>query len=158
MAKVWLSMRSTTSAAPASSLIRMYTASSVQRATQRFPRGENVSRTRACRWIFTPLLSLRDLGRARPRSGAKPWPNSLCLCIQVFGTVRHAGDKPNTMSLSGMLSIRNVDTSHNITVRSSRYYDTDGNLMREEKPPVILPPLATKSIFVPHSDTGKPRH
>jgi hypothetical protein len=76
---------------------------------------------------------------------------SMSLYIQVFGTVRH------TLVISLILchlSIRNVDTSRNITVRSVRYYDTDGNLMREEKPPVILPPLATKSIFVPRSDTG----
>jgi hypothetical protein len=78
--------------------------------------------------------------------------------VSVYSSIWHgtpyASDKPNTISLSGMLSIRNVDTSHNITVRSVRYYDTDGNLMREEKPPLILRPLATKSIFVPHSDTG----
>ena len=78
--------------------------------------------------------------------------------VSVYSSIwygaAYSGDKPATMALSGMLSIRNVDPDHDFKLRSIRYYDTDGKLMREENPQLSLGPLASKSMFIPHSDTG----
>jgi hypothetical protein len=62
-------------------------------------------------------------------------------------------DKPSTLLLSSMLSVRNTDPDHSITVRAVRYYDTDGKLLRDHRDPArILGPFASTDVFVECKD------
>ena len=57
------------------------------------------------------------------------------------------------LPLSVMLSIRNVNPEHGITVRAVGYYDTDGKLLREfYKEPKTLGPLQSTDVFVENKD------
>ena len=51
-----------------------------------------------------------------------------------------------------MLSIRNVDPNHSIMVKSVRYYDTDGKLLRDDNAARTLAPLASTEVFVEYKD------
>jgi hypothetical protein len=51
------------------------------------------------------------------------------------------------------LAIHNTDVENQIIIQSVRYYDTDGNLVREfVQSPVSLDPMATTGFFVPSGD------
>ncbi len=70
----------------------------------------------------------------------------------LYGNLGSSG-KPSRMPVSAMLSIRNVDEAASITVRSVRYYDSAGKLLREFlDQPLTLGPLATTEVFVEHKD------
>lgn len=59
------------------------------------------------------------------------------------------------MNLSATLSIRNTDLTNSIIITSVRYYDTDGQLIRQDvERPVSLKPLASTSFFVAAYDTS----
>jgi hypothetical protein len=60
-----------------------------------------------------------------------------------------------SLKLSTTLAIHNTDTDDPIIVQSVRYYDTDGNLVREfVDSPVQLKPLATAGFVVLANDTS----
>jgi hypothetical protein len=62
--------------------------------------------------------------------------------------------KPSILLLSSMLSIRNTDPKHSITVRSARYYGGDGKLLRDDRDAARnLGPLASTEIFIEFKDT-----
>ena len=62
--------------------------------------------------------------------------------------------KPSTLLLSSMVSIRNTDPDHSITVRSVRYYGGDGKLLRDDSDAARnLGPLASTEVFVEYKDT-----
>jgi hypothetical protein len=62
--------------------------------------------------------------------------------------------KPSTLLLSSMVSIRNTDPDHGITVRSVRYYGADGKLLRNDSDAArSLGPLASMEVFVEYKDT-----
>lgn len=65
----------------------------------------------------------------------------------------YQGPKNRPYNLSTLLSIRNVDTKKSITVNYVQYYDDDGQLLKNyfEKPEVI-PPMATREVFIPVRD------
>lgn len=69
----------------------------------------------------------------------------------LFGSAGSDG-KPGSWLLSAMLSIRNTDPKSSLTLRSIRYYDTAGNLIREYPAGKTLGPLATVEAFVEHQD------
>lgn len=61
---------------------------------------------------------------------------------------------PN-MQLSTTLAVHNTDLNHSIIVKSVRYYDTDGNLVREfVDAPVQLNPLATAGFVIRADDNS----
>ena len=63
--------------------------------------------------------------------------------------------RPQVVLLSSMLSIRNVDPNHGITVSSVRYYYNDGKLLREYyEAPLTLGPLGSTDVFVEHRDSA----
>jgi hypothetical protein len=79
--------------------------------------------------------------------------------VPVYSHIAHGNidrsGKPATLLLSAMLSIRNVDPAQSISVRSVRYYDNDGKLLREYyAEPKVLGPLASTEVFVEHRDTA----
>ena len=69
----------------------------------------------------------------------------------LYGNADNYG-KPDKWQLSAMLSIRNTDPKNALTVRSIRYYDTAGTLIREYPAGNTVGPLATVEVFVEHKD------
>ena len=65
----------------------------------------------------------------------------------------YSGDKEHPFLLAAILSIRNIDPNHHITVVAVDYFDSDGNLLRKyvEKS-VELAPLASRRFVVGESD------
>jgi hypothetical protein len=77
--------------------------------------------------------------------------------VPVYSHIWHgnldARGKPQMLLLSSMLSIRNTDPEDGMTVRSVRYYDTAGKMLREYLPhPARLGPMASTDLFVEHKD------
>jgi hypothetical protein len=76
--------------------------------------------------------------------------------VPAYSEVLHgnanADGKPDRWLLSAMLSIRNTDPKNSMTLRSIRYYDTNGDLVRDYPAEKTLGPLATAEIFVEHKD------
>jgi hypothetical protein len=69
----------------------------------------------------------------------------------LYGNADSNG-KPESWQLSATLSIRNTDPQTPLTVRSIRYYDTDGKLIREYAAGGKVGPFATIEAFVEHKD------
>jgi hypothetical protein len=82
--------------------------------------------------------------------------------VPVFSNIYHGNldsrGKPASLLLSSMLSIRNTDPAHGITVRSVRFHDSDGKLVKEYYDrPKSIGPLGSTEIFVENKDsTGGP--
>lgn len=77
--------------------------------------------------------------------------------VPVYSHIRHGNldskGKPQNLLLSSMLSIRNTDPDDGLVVRSVRYYDTSGKLLREFlSQPAELGPMASTDVFVEHKD------
>ncbi|MBF0152611.1 MAG: DUF3124 domain-containing protein [Magnetococcales bacterium] len=77
--------------------------------------------------------------------------------MPVYSSVSHGNvdrkGEPEKVLLSSMLSVRNVDLNHSLTITSVRYYDTVGRLLREYiKTPLPLPRLASMDFFVENLD------
>jgi hypothetical protein len=65
------------------------------------------------------------------------------------------GYADQTLELTTTLAIHNTDLSIPIIVNSVRYFDTDGNLVREFiEQPVQLHPMATTGFVIESSDTS----
>lgn len=100
------------------------------------------------------LLSLPALaGAAEPVATSK----GQSVYVPVYSHIWHGNldskGKPQTLQLSSMLSIRNTDLDDGLTVRSVRYYDTAGRMIREFLPqPARLGPMASTDMFVEHKD------
>jgi hypothetical protein len=69
----------------------------------------------------------------------------------LYGNTDRVG-KPSKWFLSATLSIRNTDPANALRIRSIRYYDTDGKLIREYPTGGEVGPLGTREIFVEHAD------
>lgn len=79
------------------------------------------------------------------------------LYVPVYSHIAHGNldgrGKPSELLLSSMLSLRNTDLAHSITVTSARYYDTDGKMLREFlAKPLTLGPMGSSELFVEHKD------
>lgn len=77
--------------------------------------------------------------------------------VPVYSHIWHGNldskQKPQMLLLSSMLSIRNTDPNAAMVVRSVRYYDTAGQLLREYFPQgVTLGPMASTDLFLEHKD------
>ena len=73
------------------------------------------------------------------------------LYVPVYSHIYAKGGKP--FLLEATLSVRNTDPNEDITIASARYYDTNGNLIKDylEKP-MLLKSLATAEFLVPQTD------
>jgi len=76
---------------------------------------------------------------------------SQMLYVPVYSHIYAKGGKP--FLLEATLSVRNSDLSEDLTIASVRYYDTNGNLIKDylEKP-MLLKFLATAEFLVPQTD------
>ena len=67
--------------------------------------------------------------------------------VPVYSHIYAKGGKP--FLLETTLSVRNSDPNENITIASVRYYDTNGNLIKDYlDKPLLLKPLATAEFLV----------
>ena len=79
--------------------------------------------------------------------------------LPVYSHVYH-GDldkrqRPSETLVSTHVSIRNTDLTATIRLSSARYYNTQGQLVRNYvNAPINIGPLGTHEIFVPRSDTA----
>jgi hypothetical protein len=73
--------------------------------------------------------------------------------VPVYSHVYH-GDYERKILLTGILSIRNTDPTHAITIVKADYYDSDGKLIKSYLPqPLTLKPMASTRFIVKESDT-----
>src|SRR5690242_17493739 len=79
------------------------------------------------------LVTVLGLGRAEAAE-VPDLTKGQTLYVPVYSHVLHGNldsrGNPNRVLLSSMLSIRNVDPKGTVKIRSVRYYDTEGNLLR----------------------------
>ncbi len=74
--------------------------------------------------------------------------------VPVYSNIFSA-PKKIPFNLASLLSIRNTDMTHSITVHTADYYDTKGNLVRKYyQQPITLRPLETTEIYIPEDDTS----
>lgn len=75
--------------------------------------------------------------------------------VPIYSHIYHHNSQDRVMNLSATLSIRNTDSTDLIIITSVKYYDTDGQLIRQDiERPVALNPLASTSFFVAADDTS----
>jgi hypothetical protein len=73
--------------------------------------------------------------------------------VPVYSHI-YQGKKGSPYNLSALLSLRNVDYTHSITITSVRYYGSDGQFIKEHfKNPVVIPPMGTKEVHIKEQDT-----
>lgn len=77
--------------------------------------------------------------------------------VPVYSHISHGNldgqGQPMALLLSAMLSIRNTDPAHGLTVTAVRYYDTHGKVLKEfVAKPVTLGPMASTEYFIEHKD------
>lgn len=75
--------------------------------------------------------------------------------VPAYSEIYTRGDG-QTIDLAITLSVRNTDLEHPILVTVIRYYDTNGNLVKDYlERPVQLGPLASSHVIIdPTDDTG----
>jgi hypothetical protein len=112
--------------------------------------------------IRTSIAALFLLA-ASPAIGAEPeLARHGTFYVPLYSNIYHGNldgrGKPASLLLSAMLSIRNTDLDHGITVQSVRFYDSDGKLVKDYyAQPKRLGPLGSTEIFVENKDsTGGP--
>jgi hypothetical protein len=65
----------------------------------------------------------------------------------------YSGDREKPFLLTVTLSIRNIDTMHQINVTAVNYYETQGKLLRKKiDKPLTLNPLESLRYVIPESD------
>jgi len=67
----------------------------------------------------------------------------------------YTSDRANSFYLAATLSINNTDRNQPIVITTARYYDQDGEVIRDYlKKPLRIGPMAAIEFFVPESDTS----
>src|SRR6476469_10052299 len=77
------------------------------------------------------------------------------LYVPIYSHIYHFNSQDRVMNLSATLSIRNTDLTNSIILTSVRYYNTEGELIRQDlTSPVELKPLASTDFFVAANDAS----
>jgi hypothetical protein len=94
-----------------------------------------------------------SLARFAP-AAADPVVASGSVYVPVYSHIYYR-DEHRFVNLAITLSVRNTDADHPIAVRSVRYYDTDGALVRTYVgAPARLGPMATREFIVGEKDSS----
>lgn len=111
------------------------------------------------RLALVPAVLLLVAGLARPAAAQEAFAltKGQMVYVPVYSHILHGNldsrGQPMTLLLSSMLSIRNTDPAHGMTVKSARYYDTGGKLLRDfVSAPIRLGAMASTEFFVEHKD------
>lgn len=76
------------------------------------------------------------------------------LYVPVYSYIYFYNSQDHVINLSATLSIRNTDLTNSIIITSVRYYDSHGQLVRQDiTNPVELKPLASTEVFIAADDT-----
>ncbi|WP_319470845.1 DUF3124 domain-containing protein [uncultured Pseudodesulfovibrio sp.] len=72
--------------------------------------------------------------------------------VPVYSHV-YQGPKNRPYNLSALLSIRNVDAKNTITVTAIKYYNDNGEMVKNYlDTPIAIPPMGTREVFIPERD------
>jgi hypothetical protein len=75
--------------------------------------------------------------------------------VPVYSHIYHHNNPRNAVNLSATLSIRNTDAEHAIIITAVRYFDSEGEMIRQDiTEPSKLGPLASVSFFVAANDVS----
>jgi hypothetical protein len=78
--------------------------------------------------------------------------NGQTVYVPIYSHI-YQGPKGKPYNLSALLSIRNVDYTRAITVTAIKYYDNNGEMVKDHcTTPIVIPPMATKEIYVSERD------
>jgi hypothetical protein len=106
-------------------------------------------------WFFF-ILCLVTLGLPIPAAQAAPeegLSKGQLVYVPVYSHIYY-GDYERKILLTGILSIRNTDLTHAITIVKADYYDSDGMLIKSYLSQAItLKPMASTRFIVKESDT-----
>lgn len=105
-------------------------------------------------WCAIAPLMLPSLAQA---ADTPPVSTGQTVYVPVYSHVLHGNQnsrgKPESWLLSAMLSIRNTDADLPIRIRSIRYYDSDGKMLRDYTPAQTkLGPMASAEVFIEQRD------
>jgi hypothetical protein len=105
-------------------------------------------------FILATLLTAGFLTGPSHASEGGRQTNGQTVYVPLYSNI-FVGDKEITWQLSALLSIRNTDPAHPITISRVEYYDSDGKLVRKylEKFKQINP-MASIYFYVKTSDTA----
>lgn len=104
---------------------------------------------------FAAVLLLAFLISSAPLnlSAQKKSDTSKQIYVPVYSSIYH-GNRDKVINLAVTLSLRNVDSTRNVTVNSVDYYNSSGILIRNYlASPVSLKPLETMNIIIKEDDT-----
>ncbi|NJB69388.1 hypothetical protein GGQ74_003090 [Desulfobaculum xiamenense] len=91
----------------------------------------------------SPAMAEDFLGKSRGQT----------IYVPSYSHIYH-GMKNRSVQLTTMLSVRNTNPRETITLTAVKYYDTDGNLVRNYLPePVSVGSMATREFIVALKDT-----
>jgi len=108
-------------------------------------------------WLnFLVILSLAapaSITIASPRAAGEELFKGQLVYVPVYSHVYY-GDREQRLLLTAILSIRNTDPQHAITIVKVDYYDSDGKIIKNYLPKSItLQPMASTRFIVKESDT-----
>ena len=110
---------------------------------------------RLAKVCLAALLCLLVIAATSEESPAAPeyrLSRGQTLYVPVYSNIFSAPRKI-PFNLATMLSIRNTDMTHSITVASADYYDTRGRLLKRfYQRPFTLAPLESTYVFIPEDD------
>lgn len=73
--------------------------------------------------------------------------------VPIYAHIYHKNRQDQIINLAATLSIRNTDPEHAILITSVRYYDTNGQFIRQYTGSAVeLPPLASTDVFIQTDD------
>jgi hypothetical protein len=105
---------------------------------------------------FLVMLCLAALGLSLPAAQAAPegeLSQGQLVYVPVYSHVYY-GDLEKKFLLTGIVSIRNTDPNHAITILLADYHDSEGKVIRNYAPkPITLGPMASTRFVVKESDT-----
>jgi hypothetical protein len=103
-------------------------------------------------WFPLALFIITGVGSIAPPSQAQELSRGQLVYVPVYSHIYY-GDREQAFPLTVVLSIRNTDSKHSITVLRVDYNDTDGKLIRKYlNKPISLNPLASIRYVVNASD------
>ncbi|MBM4301775.1 MAG: DUF3124 domain-containing protein [Deltaproteobacteria bacterium] len=101
-------------------------------------------------YVVTLLVLPIPAAQAGPEEGLS---KGQLVYVPVYSHVYH-GDYERKILLTGILSLRNTDPTHVISIVKADYYDSDGKLIKSYLPqPLTLKPMASTRFIVKESDT-----
>jgi len=115
---------------------------------KRTPRFKSVMPILIALLIFSSLTSFSHASEDRRHTTGQT------VYVPLYSNI-FIGDKEITWQLSALLSVRNTDPAHPITVSRVEYYDSNGKLVRKHlEKPKKLNPMGSAYFYVKTSDTA----